>query len=863
MKNIKFLLIAVMSMILLSTHAQMLSKGVSKELADHRKATISNVVYDLTFDIPSDLNKRVTGKAFISFELNTLEDVILDFQGGFDGTCYTFTGKKNKRRFAIATYQNEHIIIPAKALQLGKNKVELDFVALDKALNRNKDYMYTVFEPDMARSAFPCFCQPDLRAVFVTTLSTPSGWKAMASDNSCQLPIFLYSFVAGNYNEKTATRDGRPIRALYLETDPNKVAQLDKVFDEAAQAVKWMEGYTSIACPFKEYGMVILPNYPYGGMEHPGAIQFDDRQIFLDKNATQEDELTRMELIAHETAHLWFGGLVSLKWFDDLWANEVLAMFMASKITRRQYSQVDHDLNFIKTFQNRAIYTDRTEGTHPIAQELANVNHASLLYDNILYDKAPVMMRMMEQMMGAPTLQNGLHKYLVGHQFDNASWDDLITTLDNEAPSAGIRQFSDIWVKQKGLPTIHTSYQNGQLVITQSDPFNRGVFWPQKFQIKAIYDLGKSRTVVVDMQKPTMTIKLPGKPDYIIPNADGKGYGRFTLDNEYTLLMPKRLITTRNDLNRYALLLAIHDNYLMGKIPPSHFGELFRMMGKEKNPLIMSTALDHMFKIVCDVKEEQRAALELCVMDLLGENKTDACHQYILRKMTTCATSPEVLNQIEWIWRHHNDPLLNEYDYMEMAYRLAIMHPQQSKEILSTQRARLQNEDMRKEFDYVSRACNPDANERTKVFNSLLRPENRQQDLWAFHTLQLLNSDVYEPQCNSYIEPSLKSLEYLQQTSDVFFPEKWMKALMENHKSKEAAMIIDNFMKANPNYPTNLKNKVLEASWILMKQMPYVEPPKPTPAPTPTTAKTQVKKTAKSKTTAKSAPAKKTTQKKK
>ena len=190
-----------------------------------------------------------------------------------------------------------------------------------------------------------------------------------------------------------------------------------------------------------------------------------------------------------------------------------------------------------------------------------------------------------------------------------------------------------------------------------------------------------------------------------------------------------------------------------------------------------------------------------------------------------------------------------------MAYRLAIMLPQQSQEILSTQRVRLQNEDLRKEFDYVIRACTPDANERTKVFNSLLHPENRQQEPWAFHTLRLLNSDVYEPQSNSYIEPSLKSLEYLQQTSDVFFPEKWMKALMADHKSKEASLIIDNFLKANPNYPTNLKNKVLEASWILMKQVPYVEPPKPvTPAPDEkpkTKTKTAAKKTTAAKTTTK------------
>lgn len=826
MKNIRNLLFVILSMIVFNAHAQMISRGVSKELADHRKANISNVVYDLTFNIPSSLDKSVTGKVLISFELKNIEDVVLDFQGGFDGTCYTYTGKKNKRRVATAIYKDEHIIIPAKALQLGKNKVELSFIALDKALNRNEEYVYTVFEPDMARSVFPCFCQPDLRAVFVTTLTVPTGWKVMASDNSCQLPTYLYSFVAGNFNEKSGTRDGRLIRALYLETDAAKVAQLDKVFDEAAQALKWMEGYTSIACPFKEYGLVILPNYPYGGMEHPGAIQLDDRQIFLENNATQEDELARIELIAHETAHLWFGGLVSLKWFDDLWANEVLANFMASKITHRQYSQVDHDLNFIKTYQTKAISIDRTEGTHPIAQKLTNANRANLLYDNILYDKAPVMMRMMERMMGAPTLQNGLHRYLVEHQFDNATWDDLITTLDKEAPSAGIRQFSDIWVKQKGLPTIHTSYKDGQLIVTQSDPYSRGVFWPQKFQIKAIYDLGKSRTVTVDMQKPTMTFKLPGRPDYIIPNADGKGYGRFTLDDDYTKLMPKRLITTRNDLQRYALLLAIHDNYLMGKIPPSHFAELFRMMVKEKNTLIMSTAISHMFKIVRDVNPEQRAALELCVMDLLSENRADACHQYIIREMTTCASSPEVLAQIEKIWNQHNDPLLNENDYMEMAYRLAIMHPKRAEEILTTQRARLKDEDQKKEFDYVSRACNANPDERTKVFNSLLRPENRQQVPWAFHTLRLLNSDVYEPQSNSYIEPSLKSLEYLQQTGDVFFLEHWMKALMTGHKSKEAAQIIENFMEANPTYPDNLKNKVLEASWILMKQVPYVEPAK-------------------------------------
>ena len=829
MKHIRLLLISLLGMMVLSANAQILSRGVTKELAQHRKANISNIIYDLTFNIPANQNEQVTGNVVIFFDVKKREDIILDFQGGFDGNCVAIIPKnKKKTKFKKihfqANYQNEHIIIPKDMVVEGSNRIELRFASLDKALNRNQDYLYTIFVPDLARSVFPCFDQPDLRAMFMTKLNTPAGWKTMISDSSGPLPTFLYSFVAGVFNEKTGVRDGHHMRALYRENDPDKVAQIDSIFNEAGHAIKWMEGYTGIACPFKEYGLAILPNFQLGGQEHPGAIQFNDRLLFLDKIATQEDALRRMELIAHATAHLWFGGLVSLKWFDDLWANEVFTSFAASKITHRHYDQVSFDLNFIKTHQAEAIATDRTEGTHPIAMELTNANHASLLYDNIIFDKTAVVMRMLENMMGPDVLQNGLNKYLMKYQFSNASWDDLVNILAAEAPQLNIRQFGKVWVQEKGMPDIHTSYQGGQLVIRQSDPYNRGIFWPEKFQVRVINDLGKSVTYDVDMQQPVMSIKLPRKPDCILPNTDGRGYGRFTLDDEYVKLLPRRLITTRNDVNRYCLLLTIHDNYLRGKLPPSHFGELFRLMCKEKNPLIMATALEHMFKIVRDVNIEQRAALELCVMDLLGENKSNECHQYVIRMMTRVASSPEVLQQLETIWKRHNDPLLNENDYNEIAYRLAIMHPKRWQEILNTQRARLTNEDMRKEFDYVSRACNPDPVERTNVFNSLLRPENRIQEPWAIFTLYLLNSDVFEPQSNSYIEPSLKSLEYIQQTSNVYFPEYWMKVLMADHKSKEAALIVENFMKVNPNYPENLRNKALEASYILLKQKPYVAP---------------------------------------
>ena len=260
-----------------------LKKGVTKELADSRRANISDVHYDLTFNIPANPKQDVTGLAVISFVLAERSDVVLDFQGQFSGTCII----NDKKR--VAPYQEEHIVLPMKFLNPGLNIVAMNFVCANTALNRHANYMYTLFVPDHARSCFPCFDQPDLRAMFSTTLNVPEGWKTMVSDCETPLPTYLYSFVAGQFNEKTDQRDGRPMRALYLETDPQKTEQLDRIFEEANNALNWMESYTGIKCPFAEYGIVILPGYQFGGMEHPGAIQLNDRRLFLGQNPSQEE----------------------------------------------------------------------------------------------------------------------------------------------------------------------------------------------------------------------------------------------------------------------------------------------------------------------------------------------------------------------------------------------------------------------------------------------------------------------------------------------------------------------------------------------------------------------------------------------
>ena len=811
------LILAVVFMIYFSfcigSAAQQAVTGVPHWLAEARSAEISNVSYILHFNIPAECNQAVTGNVTILFDLAEKQDVILDFQGKL-GDKRTVNGVERE-----VEYNDEHIVIPKRFTRKGNNVVELSFISQDQALNRKDDYMYTLFVPDRARSVFPCFDQPELKAMFTVELNAPEGWKTITSCTSKPISTYLFSFVCGRFEEKTFQKYGLPVRILYRETDPKKLQQLEGVADLAARSVSWMETWTAMGYPFDSYALVILPGYQFGGMEHPGAIQLSDRRVFLGTNPTQDELLSRTELIAHETAHMWFGDLVTMRWFDDVWTKEVFANFMASKISRKIMPDVNHDLNFLKMYRQPAIATDRTEGTHPIAQQLDNLNHASLLYGNIIYDKTPVVMQKLEEQAGEEAFQNGVRQFLQTYAYGNASWEDLIRHLRAHNPTAGLQTFSDIWVKQKGMPIIHTEYRNGKLVFTQLDPGGHGICWPQKFEVMVGSDLGTSRVFPVRMsaRKPTTEISVQGKPSFIIPNYYGEGYGLFTLDRDYLHLLSKRLLTTKEELPRYALVQTLYDNYLAGNLKGSYFSELYRMMEKEQSPLILSTVAAHMRRIAFDEKNaKDRQTLELCMLDLIDVNHSSACRQAIVHQLMNSATAPQAVNYLYSLWQRHRDQLFSERDYMQMAYHLAIMRPREWRDIISTQRKRLKGDDLLREFDFVSRACTPSHDEQQRLFQQLLKTEEHEAEPWVQQALALLCQDTRESYTSKYITPALNILPELQQKGGIFFPSGWLSALLGWHKSQESRQQVQDFLRQHPDFPENLRRKILEQSWLLM-----------------------------------------------
>ena len=799
--------------------------GVSQQLAQQRKDNIKELEYGLFFSIPEKKALPVEGKVKISFVIETLQEVIIDYRDTDNIEKVIANDKETAYEL-----RNEHIIIPASSLHKGHNSIEILFTAADQSLNRNDEFLYTLLVPDRARTLFPCFDQPDMKATFRLALDIPKDWCAVSNSpvesgeekdgrtvvSFCPtepLSTYLFSFVAGEFKNEIYNDGKHSFTAYYRETDPERIAQLPVIFDQVARSIEWMEEYTGAPYPFAKYDFVILPGFQYGGMEHTGATLYNDTQLFLGKHPTPDEELRRAQLIAHETAHMWFGDLVTMEWFDDVWTKEVFANYFATRMTEPLFPGINHRLNWLRSIVTPALSEDRTTGGTSIKQPLDNMRNAGLIYNSIIYDKAPVMLEKLIGIMGEDAFREGMHEYLTAFAYGNATWENLIGILDSRT-GADLTTFSDTWVNQRGMPHIAFSTEGDTLVVRQSDPYGRGLVWQQSIEATLIGE--RSEKVIIDITDTLMRIPLAQTPDYILPNSNGKGYGYFMYDSRSLDWALANWHTIDDDVCRLAQLMNLHEAYQHNALDAALWLQsLIAGLPKEENPLVASALCSYVQEPLCETKD---CNAESTLMELAATHSLMPCRVQLLRALIATATSTEVCNRLYTIWEEGVHPLLNENDYMNMAYELAIRFPDRHSAIIAAQRARMDNPDRIRQFDFISRAVTPDTTEQEALFHALLKAENRRIEPWALKTLAYLCHHTRTTQAAKYISPGLEAMQDIQRTSDIFFPQNWARTLLREQRSHEAREAVEQFFDDNPTYPQLLKNKILQAAWGVFKR---------------------------------------------
>ena len=798
--------------------------GVSQQLAQHRKENIKNIEYELSFIIPEETDSAVKGNANIRFSIEKPQEIIFDFKELIYIKEVLANGDTVPHR-----KQNGHIVIPATEFKKGDNSISVSFIAGNQSLNRNRDFLYTLLVPDRARTVFPCFDQPDLKAIFKLTLEVPETWTAVSNspvnnetrNGVCKviefkptepLSTYLFSFVAGAF-EKEFYNDGKhSFAAFHRETDPKRTAQLPTIFKQVAYSLTWIEEYTGIPYPFAKYDFIILPGFQYGGMEHTGATLYNDNTMFLGEFATPDEELDRAHLIAHETAHMWFGDFTTMKWFDDVWTKEVFANYFASRITEPMFPNINHRLNWLKSIVTPSLAEDRTDGGTAIRQPLDNMENAGLVYNSIIYNKAPVVLEKLIEIMGEEAFKDGIHEYLTKFSYGNASWNDLIGILDRKS-ECDLAAFSNVWVNSPGMPHIEFCLTDSHIKVRQTDPRKRGLLWPQSFSITLVGN--KTEEIEIELNGKETVIPITEKVECILPNSDGRGYGYFRLDNKSKNWTLDNWHNIKDETCRQSQLMNLHEAYQHGELQASEWlHSLVNGLKHEKNELIASTVCSYIDRPLSEVKDTETEKQLLAIADNHG---LTSCRLQLLRTLINRAEDSNVSEELYTVWEKKTHPLLNENDYINMAYELAIRFPDRQKQIIKTQRDRISNPDRQKQFDFISRATVPDTLEQEKLFKSLLIAENRCIEPWALKTLACLCHPLRESQCVKYIRPALDALLDIQQTNDIFFPQNWVNTLLRERKTPKALQEVEDFLKDNPNYPSLLKNKILQAEWNLQR----------------------------------------------
>jgi aminopeptidase N len=812
--------------------------GVSLELARSRSTTISDIQYKLHFNIPSAKNAGIEGAEQLEFNLSVVPAILqLDFKQNPEQVKSINVNKV----LIPVTLVNEHLLIDQKFLRLGFNQIAIQFTAGNESLNRNNDYLYALFVPDHARAVFPCFDQPDLKANFLLTLTVPRDWKVLANGskidssasntnityhfaNTEKLPTYLFSFTAGKYIDLKRTAGNRNVEFLHRETDSSKIKlSVDSVFIAHYEAIKFLENWTTIPYPFQKVGFVAIPDFQFGGMEHPGEIQYKASSLFLGAGATKDQFISRSNLISHEVAHMWFGDLVTMKWFNDVWMKEVFANFIADKVTEKLMGRETFNLKFLQDHYPAAYGIDRTRGANPIRQHLDNLQQAGSMYGNIIYHKAPIMMRQLEQLMGTANFQKGMQEYLKTYAYKNATWDDLIAILTKYS-DRNLYEWNKIWVNQPGRPVFNyqIKLKGGQISrfkIRQQAEAGKPRNWPQSFSIKLLYP-NFSKNISVNIKGKNLDLKsMRGleKPSHILFNADGMGYGIFPTDK----LLMNSIFEVEDPLARASAYINAYENVLAGQtFKPVELLKLFtaglHIERNEMNLKLLTGYISNLYWTFSTPKERLTFSpvLENVLWTSMEQHFLPNQKKVLFQAYQNIYLSAAAGKAIYSIWQKKQAPAgvkLNEDDYISLALSIALKSDTLTS-VLQQQIDRITNEERKNRLRFLTPALSTNVQDRDNFFHALQDRKNRQKESWVNEALAYLHHPLRQATSVKYLPESLELLEEIQKTGDIFFPQSWLSATFGSYQTKEAYQVVQVFLKNHPTYNANLKDKILQAT---------------------------------------------------
>ena len=567
------------------------SESLNASYAEMRAKQVNNVSYNLTVNIDNK-SESFSGVSTLNFELqkNNIQDLTIDFDEGSVSSLLV-NGKP-----AEFSYEKWFITVPASELSSGKNVIEVAYdrpYATDgSGLHRFVDpengevYLYTDFEPYDANRLFPHFDQPDLKATYALNVNAPSHWQIISATRetsvkedgdtkhwvfpaSAKFSSYVFSLHAGNYAVWEDSFEDIPLR-LFARQSLAEYVNTDEWFAPTKQSFAFFNKYFDVRYPFVKYDQIVAPDFNAGAMENVAAVTFNEGYIARGEKSTQA-KMSLANVIAHEMAHMWFGDLVTMRWWNGLWLNESFATYMAN-LAVAQASDFENTWDvFYSGTKQWAYRSDDSVNTHAIELPVASTGEALSNFDGITYGKGASVLKQLPYYLGEENFRVGVSNYLKKFSYKNTDLDDFIGEL-GKAANKDMQQWTQDWLYNAGLNTIKVNYQCNdnkisQFAITQSAPADYPTLREQRVQI-GLYNINAdalsltSATPIMYKGANTEIKAVIGKtcPDLVYPNEADWGYVKVDLDDKSLNAVQKHINAIDNTTMRLMLWQSLSDS---------------------------------------------------------------------------------------------------------------------------------------------------------------------------------------------------------------------------------------------------------------------------------------------------------------
>lgn len=562
---------------------------LTEQDAQLRKKQIKSVNYELEFRFQKNAD-GFEGTTKIEVELNS-QNIPLRIDATLTEIKKIVVNSQHVRDFIL---QEGFLEIPSKYLQT-KNEIVIEYrkkysqkgsgLYYFKDPVDEKEYIFTSSEPYGAHTFFPCFDQPDLKAKFDVTQVTHKEWMAISNNpvesvreinghtitkfkKTPPLSTYLLFIGAGDYKAWHSTAGNIPVTiyarqsmAQYVEAETAK-----SVFDITRRGLDFFPKYFDFPYPFKKYDYIFPPELPVGGMENPGAVTINENMIFRGV-PTEKDIIGRSNLVLHEMAHMWFGDLVTMQWWEDLWLNESFATLMAFVGQDNALELGSKAWQVFVGMKEWAYLTDQLVTTHPIVSRVSDTDMAIMNFDGITYGKGAAVLKQLQFYVGPENFQKGVHSYFKKYPWGNASLSDFIREIAS-ASGKELENWSSGWLQSAGLNStkpIWNGDDNGRIKgfsIIQ-EPTISGKFLTHRTQI-GFFERKESGDVelyhVIDTEFSGQKTEITGAiglkcPDFVYTNLESQDYIFASLDSRSLEVIKKDLVKIKDPIMRRMILL--------------------------------------------------------------------------------------------------------------------------------------------------------------------------------------------------------------------------------------------------------------------------------------------------------------------